>query len=47
MRFFKWLYYPNIRPANKRITPEVVKDISRLKRITNENSFLNYWKTQK
>jgi hypothetical protein len=32
MRFFKWLYYPDIRPTNKRLTPEVVKDISRLKR---------------
>jgi integrase len=30
-RFFKWLYYPEIEPK-KRPTPEVMKDIPRLKR---------------
>jgi hypothetical protein len=32
LRFFKWLYSPEIGESNKRPTPEVMKDIPSLKR---------------
>ena len=32
IRFFKWLYYPNILPSKARPVPDVVKNIPRLKR---------------
>ena len=31
LRFFKWLYYPNVEP-NKRVKPPVVENIPQLKR---------------
>ena len=31
MKFFKWLYYPDVEP-NKRIKPKVVENIIHLKR---------------